>query len=88
MPTKQLVEEELARIEKRIKWAERKSRWEAILWFVAIIASVVFLGLGLSALISVDDDATYKIDRSNPHWSVVRIHSGNEIIESLPPEEC
>ncbi len=42
---------------------------------------------GLSALIPVDDDATYEIDQSNPHWSVVRIHSGNEMIESLAPEE-
>lgn len=41
----------------------------------------------LTPLILVDDDATYEIDKSNPHWSVVKIHSGNETIESLPPEE-
>ena len=43
----QFVEEELAKIDKRIKWAERRSRWGAILWIVVIIMSVVFVGLGL-----------------------------------------
>lgn len=38
---------------------------------------------GLSALVSVNDSATYEIDRTNPYWSVVKI---NSTIESLPPE--
>ena len=47
MPTKQFVEEELTKIDKKIKWAERKSRWETILWIAAVTASVVFVGFGL-----------------------------------------
>lgn len=39
---------------------------------------------GLSASVSVNKGATYEINRSNPYWSVVKIHS---TIESLPPEE-
>lgn len=46
-PTKQFVEEELAKIDKKIEWAERRARLEAILWIVAMIMSVVFIGLGL-----------------------------------------
>lgn len=47
----QFVEEELAKIDKRIKWAERRSRLEAILWTVAMIMSVVFIGLGLRDIV-------------------------------------
>ena len=47
----QFVEEELAKIDKRIKWAERRSRLEAILWIVAMIMSVVFIGLGLRDIV-------------------------------------
>lgn len=39
------------------------------------------------AYIDVDSNATYEIDTSDRNWSVVRIHSGNKIIGSLPPEE-
>lgn len=45
----------------------------------------ILLPIGV-AYVEVDDNATYKIDTSNPNWSVVRIHSGNELIESLPAE--